>query len=59
MAKEEEEFNPKFPLKIIPTFGKFLDDFIAQEDDSIDWLMKANQLVSPDEDGGGSVGDVY
>ncbi len=29
-----------------------LDGFIAREDGSIDWLMKANQLVSPDEDGG-------
>lgn len=29
-----------------------LDGFIAREDGSIDWLMKANQLVSPSEDGG-------
>jgi dihydrofolate reductase/ubiquinone/menaquinone biosynthesis C-methylase UbiE len=29
-----------------------LDGFIAKEDGSIDWLMKANELASPDEDGG-------
>jgi dihydrofolate reductase len=29
-----------------------LDGFIAREDGSIDWLMKANTLAAPDEDGG-------
>lgn len=29
-----------------------LDGFIAREDGSIDWLMKANTLVPPGEDGG-------
>ncbi|MBA2655436.1 MAG: dihydrofolate reductase [Tatlockia sp.] len=29
-----------------------LDGFIAREDGAIDWLMKANALAPPDEDGG-------
>lgn len=29
-----------------------LDGFIARNDGDIDWLMKANQLVPPGEDGG-------
>lgn len=29
-----------------------LDGFISREDGSIDWLMKANTLASPGEDGG-------
>lgn len=29
-----------------------LDGFIARNDGAIDWLMKANTLVSPNEDGG-------
>lgn len=29
-----------------------LDGFIARDDGSIDWLMKANSLVPPGEDGG-------
>jgi dihydrofolate reductase len=29
-----------------------LDGFISREDGSIDWLMKANALASPGEDGG-------
>jgi len=29
-----------------------LDRFISRDDGSIDWLMKANTLVPPGEDGG-------
>lgn len=40
------------PTKCSVFIATSLDGFIAREDGSIDWLMKANTLAQPGEDGG-------
>lgn len=40
------------PTKCSVFIATSLDGFISRDDGSIDWLMQANTLVPPGEDGG-------